>query len=122
MCGEGQARPDEAGKLLADHAAQFAALQRCERHHPQPRAGGNRARAPAVNDLRDRRHHHQANRQLDYDQMVALPSARGFAGRGEQFLHRERLFLQVRRDENSQVRTDRAFSRPRRTVRRPRKR
>jgi hypothetical protein len=42
-----------------------------------------------------RRHHHQADRQLDRDQVVEL-SARGFGGQGEQLPHRERLFFQTR--------------------------
>ncbi|MFF4731759.1 hypothetical protein ACFY3M_42055 [Streptomyces mirabilis] len=63
-------------------------------HSPQSRAGRGRERAPVVQGLRDRRHHHQADRQLDRDQVV--PAARGFGGQGEQLPHRERLLLQAR--------------------------
>ncbi|WP_167345789.1 hypothetical protein [Streptomyces roseochromogenus] len=56
--------------------------------HGGPPADGGRQRATAVQGLRDRRHHHRADRQLDRGQMVS--AACGFGGKGEQLPHRER--------------------------------
>ncbi|CAM5648586.1 hypothetical protein [Streptomyces viridochromogenes] len=67
-------------------------MQRRGRHHPQPRIGGGRERAPAAKGLRNRTYHHQADWQLDRDQVVTLPVG-GVGGEGEQLPHRERLFL-----------------------------